>query len=39
MARAQVLGVAPLSTARVLREQIVNAFRHGAQPDLPTEFD
>lgn len=29
----------PLSTARVLRAQIECAFRHRAQPDLPTEFD
>ena len=29
----------PLSTARVLREQIECAFRHRAQPELATEFD
>ncbi|MES1176901.1 MAG: NUDIX hydrolase [Myxococcales bacterium] len=29
----------PLSTARVLRAQIECAFRHRAEPGLPTEFD
>lgn len=29
----------PLSIARVLRSQIECAFRHRAQPELPTEFD
>ena len=29
----------PLSTARVTREQLVRAYRHRENPDLPTEFD
>jgi ADP-ribose pyrophosphatase YjhB (NUDIX family) len=29
----------PLSTARVTREQLLSAYRHRADPSLPTEFD